>query len=640
MTRGAVDLAALLRRMAGSARTEATLQSEIHTFLLAGDLNLDDEDVANATLESPTAGRRIDVEVGHACIEVKKELRPGASLDRAVEQLGAYVLERTESLGQRFTGILTDGQLWQLYHLAPEGMVLVSMHRVDPIRPDVQAFTSWLAGVLATEEQLVPTAGNIESRLGALSSGHQLEQADLRALYEANRDRPELVVKRELWARLLRTALGTDFDADDHELFVEHTLLVASAETIAHAALGFVVAGMDPAALLGGDLFTRRAQILGVVEHDFFDWPLNCGEPGRRWVSGLARRLAQFDWSATEHDAMKTIYESVITAETRRRLGEYYTPDWLAEHMVRVTIAEPLTTRVVDPSCGSGTFLFHAVRHYLAAAEAAGHDNGEALTGLVGHVAGLDLHPVAATLARVTYLLAIGPGRLQQDRPPLRIPVYLGDSLQWGQRRDLFSSETLNVDTDDGLQLFADQLRFPDRLLDDADRFDQLVAELADAASGREQGSAHPDVAAIARRHALAGGDLEIVAETFERMCRLHDEGRNHIWGYFVRNIARPAWLARPANRVDVLIGNPPWLVYRSMTEAMQERFKEMTTLRQPLGGRLGGDATGPLRPLRGAHDRAVPRRGWPLQLRDACRCAHPRAIRGLPRGGVAHRDA
>jgi type I restriction-modification system DNA methylase subunit len=65
------------------------------------------------------------------------------------------------------------------------------------------------------------------------------------------------------------------------------------------------------------------------------------------------------------------LYESVIAAEQRHKLGEYYTPDWLAERMVAEVVDAPLEQRVLDPSCGSGTFLFHSVRHYLKAAEAA-----------------------------------------------------------------------------------------------------------------------------------------------------------------------------------------------------------------------------------------------------------------------------
>ena len=63
---------------------------------------------------------------------------------------------------------------------------------------------------------------------------------------------------------------------------------------------------------------------------------------------------------------MKVLYESVISANERHRLGEYYTPDWLAEEIVSQVVTDPLAQRVLDPGCGSGTFLFHAVRRYLA----------------------------------------------------------------------------------------------------------------------------------------------------------------------------------------------------------------------------------------------------------------------------------
>ena len=578
--RGSIDLGGLVSRMAGATATEATLQSEIHTLLLTADLNLDEDDIVNTMLESQTGPqRRIDIEVGHACIEVKKKLRPGKSLQDAVKQLGGYVAERTESLGQRYVGILTDGTTWQLYHLIDDSMRLATTYVVDPAAPNVNALLEWLSAVLATEERVSPTPAAIRQRLGATSSGYQLDQADLEALYRTNQNTPAVAIKRELWAKLLTTALGTQFDTNDHQLFVNHTLLVAMAETIAHAVLGFDVRELDAATLMGGDLFSRRALISGVVEHDFFDWPIECGEPGKRWVSSLARRLSQFDWAATQHDAMKTIYESIISPETRKTLGEYYTPDFLAEHMVADAVASPLETRVLDPSCGSGTFLFHAVRRYLEEADSAGMTNSDALHGVVGAVAGVDLHPVAVTLARVTYLLAIGTSRLQEpDRPAIRIPVFIGDSIEWGQRQDLFSSETLNVDTDDGMQMFADQLRFPQSLLDDADRFDQLVTEMAEVSSNRDQGSSKPSFSAIARRHGLAEPDLEVLQTTFETMCRLHDEGRNHIWGYYVRNLAWPAWFARPHNRVDVVIGNPPWLAYRFMTQHMQVRYRQLAT--------------------------------------------------------------
>lgn len=584
MTTPAVTIADIVGRLTDRSRpgrTEATIQSDVRMLLLAAGLNIVDGDLRDIVLESPVGERRrIDVELGACVIEIKRDLRHGRPA--AVDQLRDYVAERTRVLGQRYVGILTDGLVWRLYHLDSGALTDVSSHTVggDSAAPD--RLVEWLAGVLATEELVAPTPAEILARLGAASSGHALEYADLRAIYAANRQNPEVAIKRDLWAKLLTTALGTQFSADDDDLFVEHTFLVVIAECVAHAALGFDLKQVTPASLVGGELFSRDAQIFGVVEHDFFDWPLECGNDGVRWIGAVARRLAQFSWGNVRHDVMKTIYESVISPTVRKHLGEYYTPDFLAELMVATTVDDPLQQRVLDPSCGSGTFLFHAVRRYLEHATAAGLSEADAVTGVVNHVFGLDVHPVATTLARVTYLLAIGTDRLRsEDRPPLRIPVFLGDSLQWGQRDSLFTSETLTVATQDGAQLFADELRFPSRLLADAAEFDRLVSDVAAHATSRAPGSRWQPFEPVARRHPLAPSDLAVVEATYEALCRLHDTHQNHIWSYFVRNLARPAWLAQEANRVDVLLGNPPWLAFRFMTDAMQRTFRQMSEARR-----------------------------------------------------------
>jgi SAM-dependent methyltransferase len=584
----ASDVRQLVTRLADrrAGRTEANVQSDLHMLLAAGPLDLGDDKVQDIVLESPAGQRRrIDVETGFTVFEVKRDLRTGKVRQDAVLQLAGYVASRVEAMQQRYVGVLTDGAEWHLYSLAGDELTLVSSLEVDPKSPDVDGLCLWLEGVLATDEKIKPTPREITARLGADSPAHALDSSDLTVLYQAHRDLPAIQLKRELWAKLLTTALGTAF-SDDDRLFIEHTLLVTTAKIIAHAVVGIDPAdpSVSPAVLARGGLFAQ-AQITGVVDHDFFDWIVEVAG-GRQWVRTLARRLTRFAWGQVEHDVMKVLYESVISTSERHRLGEYYTPDWLAEEIVSQVVTEPLAQRVLDPGCGSGTFLFHAVRRYLHAASAAGTANADAVRGVISHVTGVDVHPVAVTFARVTYLLAIGMDRLQAaDRPPIAIPVYLGDSVQWGHGETLMHADGLSIPTDDGSRLWADDLRFPERLLDDAGRFDQLVSELADRAADREPGAPVPSLAAVFRRYAVNPEDQPVLTQTFEIMCRLHDEGRDHIWGYYVRNLARPVWLAQPANRVDALIGNPPWLAYRYMPRAMQASFKELSDTRNLWAG-------------------------------------------------------
>ncbi|MFE1755920.1 Eco57I restriction-modification methylase domain-containing protein, partial [Streptomyces anandii] len=136
--------------------------------------------------------------------------------------------------------------------------------------------------------------------------------------------------------------------------------------------------------------------------------------------------------------------------------------------------------------------------------------------------------------------------------------------------------------TGTGNQLFTNELRFSEDLLQDASRFDAIVNELADKAADphRAQGKL-PSLVALFNRHGVSGSDdREELTDNFRVLCDLVDEGRNHIWAYYVRNLARPMWLSRAENRVDVLVGNPPWLSYRHMPSDMQTTFKEMMQAR------------------------------------------------------------
>ncbi len=574
-------LAATLARLADrdSPRTEAEIQADVRSFILTAPFSLHEEDVRIVALESPVGiKRRIDVEVGSTVIEVKRDLRKGKVREDAVDQLAGYVQTRADETGLRYAGVITDGVEWRCYHLVEGVLSEVSNFELRAGQGQVEDLTVWVEGVLATSQGIPPTGNEIRARLGAQSSSHKLDRATLAMLYAKHRHLPTVKLKRTLWSRLLVSALGTQFN-DSDELFVEHTLLVNSAEIVAHAVLGLAVTSIDPKSLLTGAKFDESG-VYGVVEEDFFDWIIEV-PGGPEFVGTLARRLGRFDWGMVDHDVLKVLYESVIGAETRKKLGEYYTPDWLAEGVVREVVKSPLSERVLDPACGSGTFLFHAVRHYITAAEASGASIPEVINGVTANVIGMDLHPVAVTFARVTYLLAIGRERLTSpDRPSIHVPVYLGDSIQWRQQVDLLTAGNLVVHTDDDRELFSSELRFPDALIENAANFDRLIVELSQKASSRSPGSKPPSLKATFARLGIPTKHQEVIESTFAAMCKLNDEGRDHIWAYYIRNLARPMWLAAAANRVDAIIGNPPWLAYRNMTTEMQQTFRSMSNAR------------------------------------------------------------
>ncbi len=567
----------ILKRLANreAKRTEADIQADIRDLLLQASLDIDDEDL-DIKLESQLGDRRrIDIEIGSVVIEVKKDLRKGKILADAIEQLSGYVEVRTQQTGQNYVGILSDGAEWRCFHLKPsKEFVEVSQYLVNANHPE--RLIDWLDGVLATKQGVIPTPEEINNKLGVKSSSYSIDHATLLSLYEENKSLPTVQMKRSLWAKLLTTALGSQFQNSD-ELFVEHTLLVNASEIIAHAVLGINVTDLDPAVILSGAQF-ETSGIYGVIESDFFDWVIEV-EEGDIFVRSLARKISRFNWAEVSYDIMKVLYESIIDKEFRKQLGEYYTPDWLAEAIVKETIKDPINKRVLDPSCGSGTFLFHAVKNLLAQAEKKQLSIKQSLELLAKNVIGFDIHPVAVTLARVTYLLAIGRENLMNpERGKINIPIYLADSMQWRQKQqDLWSKDHVVIETDIEKQLFTSELKFPHELLQNSHTFDDLIKELADKASQKTQDKSISSLKGIFHRLAIPEKFHETIISTFAVMCELHESGRDHIWGYYVRNLVRPAWLALPQNRVDILIGNPPWLSYRHMPTDMQESFKEMS---------------------------------------------------------------
>ena len=127
--------------------------------------------------------------------------------------------------GLRYVGVLTHGTQWACYDLVDDKLRQVPELSLTDTSEDANRLVVWLEGVLATTRDIVPSAENIEQRLGAGSSSYNLDRSSLATLYKKNAKNPTVVVKGKLWSQLLIAALGTQF-TDDDDLFIDHTLLV------------------------------------------------------------------------------------------------------------------------------------------------------------------------------------------------------------------------------------------------------------------------------------------------------------------------------------------------------------------------------------------------------------------------------
>lgn len=538
----------------------------------------------------------IDLQSSDLVIETKRRIgtRSGFTPNPLyIEQLDRYMLESVEARRPPRLGILTDGRYWlirihgmeEIITDPPYGFVLNS------IKEGLLLY-EWLRDALAHLKQplFYPSEEEVSYRLG---SGLHFERdmTTLSWLYEIHKDDPSLRVKRDLWSDLLAAALGevVEEDLSLDQLFLRHTYLSTVVGLAVQSAFGIDIraeAAPNSEGLLAGQAFVSETGIRGVVESDFFAWPGEI-EESKDWIVDLASRVAAFDWGAAEYDIARVLYQSVIPNEERKRLGEYYTPDWLAEAIIEEVVPEPLDKRILDPACGSGTFLGAAVRRYVSLASDEGWEPQTILDGLRQSIIGIDVHPVSVHLARATWVLAARDAILESgvEEGGITIPVYLGDSLQLRTNNgNLLGESLVTIEVASRAGERHRLLQFPRSLVDQGDWFDDTMLRIAEEVGGGGTGKRALDDAGIPHC-----SDRDILEKTVEELAELHSEGRNHIWAYYTRNLVRPIWLSTETGRVDAIVGNPPWITYSrthaSLRDALETQSKDIYRIWQ--GGRF-----------------------------------------------------
>src|SRR5207249_6557670 len=131
-----------------------------------------------------------------------------------------------------------------------------------------------------------------------------------------------------LIAKVYGSALGKP------ALFINHTYLTLISRIIVTLALkGNSPKKPELRGLIDGSFFARQLNLRNLAEPDFFSWALEteAEDDFLRLVANLFQHFAVFDFSHLSEDVLKNLYQELVDPETRHDLGEYYTPDWLAE---------------------------------------------------------------------------------------------------------------------------------------------------------------------------------------------------------------------------------------------------------------------------------------------------------------------
>ena len=491
------------------------------------------------------ANRRVAIEVKKAGRLDKGPYAEGTGSrggETAFEQLERYLkAERARERlyledgirDKNWIGAVTDCRVWYLWEWGPLG----------PGGGDAPGLGDAASRINAWHGRTLDrgSVGRLARLLARGTVGKEWASADmsdafrpilsgLARAHARGRGLREVRVQKGLWLEQLRAG-GNAPESDEDDLFVLHTMLV---------------------------LVARMISGRGDVRQGFVGWVPD------ELILEMRGVIGEYNWAQQTGDVLRAMYRSYVPARHRLRYGEYYTPDWLAEIMCRTIIDDRFIGEqirrfqsgravrgVLDPACGSGTFLYHAARRILESGPVArshlARPDAARLARLM--VRGMDIHPVAVEMARANV------GRLLPEAEAEDLMIYQGDSLLMPRPE----ATVLGAGGSD-LPLATPQGRhfvLPGWLVasdPDLSRFVRSAVDDADLPAGLGGG--------------LAGYDGAQLAESHERLRRVVREEGHGAWLWYISNHAGSM---RMRGTIGRIVANPPWVTFEKIREARQK---------------------------------------------------------------------
>jgi adenine-specific DNA-methyltransferase len=162
----------------------------------------------------------------------------------------------------------------------------------------------------------------------------------------------------------------------------------------------------------------------GDLNASIYRWPMLSGDyEVDKEVLELVDILEHNDGN---QDAFGKLHHKLLVKDIRKELGEFYTDERIIDYIVNKSQEETegLSGKdVLDPACGSGSFLIKALESLV--------NEGLSLNKLLNeeHVVGFDINPFACEMSLLR-IIDLGLDELGEDFNVSQVPVYNIDTLK------------------------------------------------------------------------------------------------------------------------------------------------------------------------------------------------------------------
>jgi methylase of polypeptide subunit release factors len=316
-----------------------------------------------------------------------------------------------------------------------------------------------------------------------------------------------------------------------------------------------------------------QAGIRNLLEADYFAWYLDeWNEEIAEAIISIVEKLKEYDPGTSElypekvKDLFKRLYQNLVPKKVRHDLGEYFTPDWLAELLLdEVGYDGNPDKRILDPACGSGTFLVLAINRIKDWAEKEFYPNKKDLLGkIIRNVIGIDLNPLAVLASRANYILALGELNRLLPGQNIDIPVYLADSILVSRKPTFYGDWEVYLKTSVG-EFWVPHEVINKKLLP------KVLALIETGIRGDYNKEEFNELLKVELK-GLKETSIESLTRLFMFVRKLEREGKNKIWTRLLKNSFAPLLIGK----FDFVVGNPPWVNWGSLPEKYREDTKNL----------------------------------------------------------------
>lgn len=326
--------------------------------------------------------------------------------------------------------------------------------------------------------------------------------------------------------------------------------------------------------LFDGELNKYESLVSNFFESHFMEWfTYTCSENefDTTVVNNILDVVNQFDLSTyilkpeEIQDILQEVYMELIPAEMRHLMGEYFSPDWIVEHALDLVGYEgDIEKTLIDPTAGSGTFLTHSIKRIVSKKES--KLSRDDIDKIVHNVIGFDINPISVVSAKANYILAVFSSCddtvFKNFADPVDIPIYIADSILSPVVYTEESDFTLSIDTSVGKFQIP---KFEDYSF--ASEFLKILSKNIDDKCDFEV------FWNMVENRFVDAKYKDVVEKLFNRIYALHRAGNDSFWPIILRNSFAPILIG---NKFDFVVGNPPWIAWKSMSKSYREGTLEI----------------------------------------------------------------